>query len=54
MKANKMGVAEVVTARYPFLVRELEREKKHKHPYFVRMFEAIAAGIFAFNRVNYK
>ncbi len=48
-KANKMAVAGTVTARYPFLSYELEREKKHKHPYYVRMFEAIAAGILAFN-----
>jgi hypothetical protein len=43
-----MAIAGIVTARYPFLIHELEREKKHKHPYFVRMFEAIAAGIFGF------
>jgi RNase H-fold protein (predicted Holliday junction resolvase) len=54
MKANKMAIAGIVTARYPFLIHELEREKKHKHPYFVRMFEAIAAGIVAFNRMDRK
>jgi RNase H-fold protein (predicted Holliday junction resolvase) len=54
MKANKMAVAGTVTARYPFLVHELEREKKHKHPYFIRMFEAIAAGVVAFDRLDKK
>ena len=49
MRGNKMAIAGIVTARYPFLIHELERERKHKHPYFVRMFEAIAAGIFWFN-----
>jgi Holliday junction resolvasome RuvABC endonuclease subunit len=53
MKANKMVIAGIVTARYPFLIHELEREKKHKHPYFVRMFEAIAAGILVFNRLDH-
>lgn len=53
MKANKMAISGIVTARYPFLARVLEREKKHKHPYFVRMFEAVAAGIVAYNRLKH-
>jgi len=53
MKTNKMAIAGIVTARYPFLIHELEKEKKHKHPYFVRMFEAIAAGIVVFNRLDH-
>ncbi len=51
-RVNKISIAEMMVARYPFLVHELEREKKHKHPYFVRMFEAIAAGIATCNRLN--
>jgi len=51
-RVNKMTIAEMMVVRYPFLIHELEREKKHKHPYFVRMFEAIAAGILAFNRLK--
>jgi len=54
MKTNKMGIAGIVTARYPFLIHELEKEKKHKHPYFVRMFEAIAAGIVTFTYLDHK
>ena len=54
MKVNKMAVAGIVTAHYPFLAHELKSEKKHKHPYFVRMFEAIAAGILAFNWLDQK
>jgi hypothetical protein len=42
---NKMVIAGVVAIRYPFLARELQNERRHKHPYFVRMFEAVAAGI---------
>jgi Holliday junction resolvasome RuvABC endonuclease subunit len=52
-KVNKMAIAGIVTARYSFLIHELEKEKKHKHPYFVRMFEAIAAGIVTYNRLKY-
>jgi Holliday junction resolvasome RuvABC endonuclease subunit len=54
IKANKMSIAGIVAARYPFLIHELEKEKKHKHPYFVRMFEAIAAGVVTFNRLDHK
>lgn len=48
-RVNKMTIAELVVKRYPFLANELEREKKHKHFYFIRMFEAIAGGIIFHN-----
>jgi RNase H-fold protein (predicted Holliday junction resolvase) len=51
-RINKMEIAGLAVARYQFLIHQLERERKHKHPYFVRMFEAIAAGILAFNRLK--
>ena len=53
-RVNKMEIAGLAVARYQFLIHQLERERKHKHPYFIRMFEAIAAGILAFNRINGK
>lgn len=53
-KANKMALAECVVARYKFLANDLQKERNHKHPYFVRMFEAIAAGIGTFNRLDHK
>ena len=48
-KINKMDIAGLVADRYQFLSYQLEKERKHKHPYFVRMFEAIAAGMFNLN-----
>ncbi len=51
---NKMEIAGLAMARYQFLIHELERERKHRHSYFVRMFEAIAAGILALNRLASK
>ena len=51
-RINKMEIAGLAVARYQFLIHQLERERKHKHPYFVRMFEAIAAGILAFNHLD--
>jgi hypothetical protein len=53
-RINKMAIAEIVTARYLFLVHELESERKHRNPYFVRMFEAVAAGITTFIRMDQK
>jgi hypothetical protein len=52
MKINKIDLAGMAVARYQFLIHQLEKEKKNKHPYFTRMFEAIAAGILAFNRIR--
>jgi len=52
MKINKMDVAGAVVCQYKFLNDQLERERNHKHPYFIRMFEAIAAGILTVNRFN--
>ena len=53
MKANKMAIAGIMTTRYPFLIHEFEKEKRHKHPYFIRMFEAIAAGIVTYNHTKH-
>jgi len=53
-RINKMEIAGLAVARYQFLIHQLERERSHKHPYFVRMFEAIAAGILAFNKLDRK
>jgi hypothetical protein len=53
VKINKMDIATLVVAGYQFLGYRLEREKKHKHPYFIRMFEAIAAGIFVLKCLKY-
>lgn len=51
-RMNRMDIAGLAVARYQFLINQLRRERKHKHPYFIRMFEAIVAGILAFNRVS--
>jgi len=43
-RANKKELAEVMTSRYPELIPELKKEKSHKNPYHLRMFEAVALG----------
>ncbi len=51
-RANKNRIMEAMTDRFPFLFRELERERRHKHPYFVRVFEAIAVGVTCFMKLE--
>ncbi len=46
---NKRRLMEEVAARYPFLYPELEREKRNRSPYLVRMFEAVALGMKCFS-----
>ena len=43
-RINKKQLAEIVTLEYPFLFHEFEKEKNHKNPYYIRMFEAVALG----------
>jgi Holliday junction resolvasome RuvABC endonuclease subunit len=51
-KINKMDIAEFIVAQYPFLSYQLESERKNKHLYFVRMFEAIVAGIITHDNAS--
>ena len=43
-RANKRKLAEVLATTYPVLAQELQREKQHRNPYHIRMFEAVALG----------
>lgn len=54
LKANKISILRLALAPYHFLTDHLDREEKHKHPYFIRMFEAIAAGVMAHSRVDHR
>ena len=45
LRVTKLDLAGLVAARYRFLLPHLEGERKHRHLYFLQMFEAIAAGI---------
>jgi len=47
-KHNKKTLAEKMVSDYPFLIHELEKEKSHKNPYHLRMFEAVALGAACF------
>jgi Holliday junction resolvasome RuvABC endonuclease subunit len=42
---NKKQLAEVLASQYPDLYFELEKEKKNRNPYYMRMFEAVALAV---------
>lgn len=39
---NKKQLAQVLASQYPDLYFELEKEKRNRNPYYLRMFEAVA------------
>jgi len=43
-KINKRELAEILASEYPILSHEMNREKAHRNPYYLRMFEAVALG----------
>lgn len=43
-RRNKRRMAEAVVLEYPVLFNEFEKEKHHKNPYYLRLFEAVALG----------
>ena len=47
---NKKALAEKMVSDYPCLIHELEKEKAHKNPYHLRMFEAVALGTACFHK----
>ena len=51
-KINKKQMAELVASEYPFLFQALEKERKNKNPYAIRMFEAIALGNRCFHQLD--
>jgi Holliday junction resolvasome RuvABC endonuclease subunit len=51
-KINKRKMAELVASDYPFLFQMLEKERRNKNPYAIRMFEAIALGIRCFHQLD--
>jgi len=48
---NKKTLAEKMVSDYPCLIHELEKEKAHKNPYHLRMFEAVALGAACFHNL---
>lgn len=51
-RINKKKLAEIITKEYPALLQELEKEKSHRNPYHIRMFEAVALGKICFHHLD--
>ena len=43
-KVTRRNMAEQVVREYPVLFNEFEKEKRHRNPYYARLFEAVALG----------
>jgi len=43
-KNNKERMTERIVLEYPVLFYEFNKEKNHKNPYYIRLFEAVALG----------
>jgi len=51
-KLNKKKLTKILTSEYPDLFHELNREKKNKNPYYIRMFEAVALASVCFHQLD--
>ncbi len=51
-RINKKELAELLASEYPVLSRELEREKRSRNPYHLRLFEAVALGHVCFTKYS--
>ena len=49
---NKKHLMEEVSLRYPFLLKEVQREEAHKNPYLIRMFEAVGIGMCCLQEID--
>jgi Holliday junction resolvasome RuvABC endonuclease subunit len=51
-RGNKRRLAAAVAAMYPVLSRDFQKEMANRHPYYLRMFEAVALGIVCYRRTE--
>jgi len=51
-KSNKKKLTKILTSEYPDLFHELNKEKKNKNPYYIRMFEAVALASVCFHQLD--
>lgn len=50
-KASKAILADMVALKYPDVALEFSKERVNKHPYYIKLFEAIAAWEFQQRRL---
>jgi len=51
-RINKRQLAEIIASRYTILSHELKREKAHRNPYHIRMFEAVGLCSICLHRLE--
>jgi Holliday junction resolvasome RuvABC endonuclease subunit len=51
-RANKRQLAAKVTALYPVLGHYFQKEMANRHPYYLRMFEAVALGAVCYRQAE--
>jgi hypothetical protein len=51
-KLNKKNLAEAIVSENPALFHELQKEKAHKNPYYIRVFEAVALASVCFYQLD--
>jgi hypothetical protein len=49
-KGSKRRLAAEVTALYPVLSPDFQKEMANRHPYYLRMFEAVALGVVCYRQ----
>jgi Holliday junction resolvasome RuvABC endonuclease subunit len=49
-KSNKRKLAAELTAAYPILSRDFQKEMRNRHPYHLKMFEAVALGVVCYRK----
>jgi Holliday junction resolvasome RuvABC endonuclease subunit len=51
-KGNKRGLAKDITALYPVLAHDFQKEMDNRNPYHLRMFEAVALGVVCYRQLE--
>ena len=51
-RGNKRELARTIASFYPHLFLELEKERKNKNPYHLKMFEAVALGTLCLRAIE--
>jgi Holliday junction resolvasome RuvABC endonuclease subunit len=51
-KANKRRLAAAMAATYPALSCDFQKEMTNRHPYHLRMFEAVALGVLCYRQTD--
>ncbi len=51
-KLNKKNLTKKISSEYPELIHQINREKRNKNPYYIRMFESVALASISFYQLD--